>query len=141
MMFKNEQSLRVQRNSIRLSDGDSLHLRKRAGTLLHVYADARPGGESGLLWITEEGCLDDVFVRPGQCHAVRGRGRVVATAWGPLQLRVLSPREVLAQARDQRARERAERSERDGRAMSRDSRGIVTPPSKVAPCGALRAAR
>ncbi len=36
----------------------------------------------GRLWLTEEGCLDDVFLAPGQWYRVRSGGRVVIEAEG-----------------------------------------------------------
>ena len=100
MIFKNDHNVRVQRNRVGLLDGDSLYLRDRPGTELRVHVDehAPAGSRPALLWVTEEGCLDDVFLAPGQCHVVRGRGRVVATAWGALQVRVAGPGELAAEA-------------------------------------------
>lgn len=106
MLFKNDSKLRVQRKRISLLDGDSLYLRASAGTELRVYGDPSPGERPAMLWVTEEGCFEDVFVLPGQCHVVRSRGRVVATSWGVLQVRVASASEVESEARDARRRER-----------------------------------
>lgn len=106
MLFKNDGKLRVERKRISLLDGDSLHLRASAGTELRVYGDPSPCERPAMLWVTEEGCFEDVFVLPGQCHVVRGRGRVVATSWGVLQVRVASAGEVESEARDARRRER-----------------------------------
>lgn len=108
MILRNEQTMRVERNRINLLDGDSLHLCKHVGAELRAYTPpTRDAAERpGLLWITEEGEAEDVFLRPGEAYRLRGEGRVVATAWGALQLRVLSPREVAAEAREARRRER-----------------------------------
>jgi hypothetical protein len=107
MILKNEQTLRVERSRINLFDGDSLHLRKHAGAELRAYTSAEAAERPGMLWITEEGEPQDVFLEPGQAYRLRGQGRAVATAWGPLQLRVVSAREVAAEARELRQRERA----------------------------------
>ena len=45
-------------------------------------AGLRIEARQGRLWLTEEGCLDDVFLRPGQCYRVRSGGRVVIEAEG-----------------------------------------------------------
>ncbi len=108
MIFKNDEQVRVQRQRLALLDGDSLYLRGRAGSQLHVYAEARPEDGPGLLWVTEEGYADDVFLAPGECHVLRGRGLVVATAWGSLQVRVAAPgeaAEALARVGEARARQ------------------------------------
>ena len=107
MILKNEQTLRVERSRITLFDGDSLHLRKHAGAELRAYTSADAAERPGRLWITEEGEPQDVFLEPGQAYRLRGQGRAVATAWGPLQLRVVSAREVAAETRELRQRERA----------------------------------
>ncbi len=106
MILRNDHTLRVERNRISLLDGDSLHLNKHAGAQLRAYTCAEVAERPGLLWITEEGEADDVFLRPGEAYRLRGQGRVVATAWGAVQLRVMSAREVAAEAREARQRER-----------------------------------
>lgn len=35
---------------------------------------------SGIVWITEPGATQDVFLRPGQGHRILGKGRVVVEA-------------------------------------------------------------
>ena len=42
----------------------------------------RVEAREGRLWLTEEGCLDDVFLTPGQWYRVRSGGRVVIEADG-----------------------------------------------------------
>jgi hypothetical protein len=106
MILRNDQTLRVERNRIRLLDGDSLLLSKHAGAQLRAYTCVEAAERPGMLWITEEGEPDDVFLRPGEAYRLRGQGRVVATAWGAVQLRVVSAREVAAEARETRQRER-----------------------------------
>ncbi|MDE2121359.1 MAG: DUF2917 domain-containing protein [Betaproteobacteria bacterium] len=106
MIFKNDSKLRVQRKRISLLDGDTLQLRASAGAELQVSAGATPDERPAMLWVTEEGCFEDVFVLPGQSHVVRGNGRVMATAWGVLQVRVASAAEVESEAHDARRRER-----------------------------------
>lgn len=45
-------------------------------------AGLRIEAREGRLWLTEEGCLDDVFLTPGQWYRVRSGGRVVIEAEG-----------------------------------------------------------
>ena len=106
MILRNDQTLRVERSRISLFDGDSLHLRKHAGAQLRAYTSADAAECPGMLWITEEGEPEDVFLRPGEAYRLRGQGRVVATAWGAVQLRLVSAREVAAEARETRRRGR-----------------------------------
>ena len=106
MILRNDQTLRVERNRIHLLDGDSLHLSRHAGAQLRAYTSAELAERPGMLWITEEGEPEDVFLHPGEAYRLRGQGRVVATAWGAVQLRVVSVREVAAEARETRQRER-----------------------------------
>lgn len=131
MILQNENTLRVQRNRIGLLDGDSLHLRKHAGAELRVDSAVASGATRGLLWITEEGELDDVFLRPGERYRMRGQGRVVATAWGDLQLRLLSARDVA----------REEREEREARQRDRMPQVPRQPTAGLGCGGALGAAR
>lgn len=42
----------------------------------------RVEAREGRLWLTEEGCPDDVFLTPGQWYRVRSGGRVVIEAEG-----------------------------------------------------------
>ncbi|MDE2255137.1 MAG: DUF2917 domain-containing protein [Betaproteobacteria bacterium] len=86
----NTDLLQLRRESISLQAGDSVLLRGARGLRLEAMTSPVPGESFPLLWLTEEGELDDVFLRPGECHVLRGNGRMVATAWGPISLRVLT---------------------------------------------------
>jgi hypothetical protein len=122
MNLKNDKTMRVQRSRISLHDGDSVYLRKHAGAELRVYSCSEAGAPQALLWITEEHEADDVFLRAGECHVLRGNGSVIATAWAGLQLRVVPAGEV--------AREQAELRRRS-RALQRDQR--CDPPRALGP--------
>ncbi len=82
----NDAELAVERRWIALNEGDTLRLRGARG--LRVQVAALAGGEAPLLWLTEEGEIDDVFLRAGDVHTLRRAGRVVASAWAPLRVRV-----------------------------------------------------
>ncbi|MBW4047931.1 MAG: DUF2917 domain-containing protein [Proteobacteria bacterium] len=86
----NTKSLQLRREWISLQAGDSVLLRGARGLRLEATASPVPGEPFPLLWLTEEGELDDVFLRPGDFHVLRGNGSMVATAWGPISLRVLT---------------------------------------------------
>ena len=86
----NTQSLQLHRESITLQAGDSVLLSGARGLRLQATASPFPAEPLPLLWLTEEGEFDDVFLRPGDCHVLRGKGRMVATAWGPIGLRVVA---------------------------------------------------
>ena len=92
----NTRSLQLHRESISLQAGDSVLLRGARGLRLEATAPPFAGGPLPLLWLTEEGELDDVFLHPGDCHVLRGNGRMVATAWGPISLRVLASARIAA---------------------------------------------
>lgn len=89
MQFANGEDLRVERAWIGLQPGDSLVLQHRRGTLLQLAPPPCIGADAPLLWLTEEGLTDDLFLRPGDSYRLLGRGRAVATAWGPVSVRVL----------------------------------------------------
>jgi len=46
---------------------------------------------SGCLWITRDGCLKDVELRPGESYRVEDATRVIVTAFGPGLARVSQP--------------------------------------------------
>jgi Protein of unknown function (DUF2917) len=94
----NTKSLQLRRESISLQAGDSVFLRGARGLRLEATTSPVPGESLPLLWLTEEGELDDVFLRPGDCHVLRGNGRMVATAWGPISLRVLTSARIATPA-------------------------------------------
>ena len=94
----NTQSLQLRRESITLQAGDSVRLRGARGLRLQVMASPFPAEPLPLLWLTEEGEWDDVFLRPGDCHVLRGQGRMVATAWGAIGLRVVAKARMLTPA-------------------------------------------
>lgn len=83
----------LERAWIQLDDGDSLRL--SGARDLRIQASASTGAGAGSraphLWLTESGRSEDVFLRPGDSHRVRGNGRVIATAFGPIRLRVRAP--------------------------------------------------
>lgn len=60
---------------------------QEAVTLEHAPG-ATIGVERGIVWITEEGNLDDFILHAGDAHAVRGAGPVVIQAFQPSSLRV-----------------------------------------------------
>ena len=132
MSLKNDNTVRIQRNRICLHEGDSVYLRRHAGAELRVYGTGEAGAPQALLWITEEHEFDDVFLRPGECHVLRGNGSVIATAWAALLLRVVPASEV---ARERSDGERGLRQEparrRSHAAMPRwpatPARGCVRP--------------
>ena len=82
----NDAELAVERRWIALGEGDTLRLHGAAG--MRVQVEAVSAGEAPLLWLTEEGEADDVFLRAGEVHTLRRAGRVVASAWAPLRVRV-----------------------------------------------------
>ena len=82
----NDGELAVERRWITLNEGDSLRLRGAAGMRVQVAALATAAAP--LLWLTEEGETDDVFLSAGDVHTLRRAGRVVASAWAPLRVRV-----------------------------------------------------
>ena len=86
----NTETLQVQRAWVALQTGDSLLLRGALGLRVEAAAPPCLGRQAPLLWLTEEGEADDVFLRPGESHVLRGRGRMVASAWGPIHLRVVA---------------------------------------------------
>ncbi|NNM64445.1 MAG: DUF2917 domain-containing protein [Burkholderiales bacterium] len=86
----NQDTLQVQRAWVALQTGDSLLLRGAPGLRVEAAAPPCSGQQAPLLWLTEEGEADDVFLRPGESHVLRGRGRTVASAWGPINLRVVA---------------------------------------------------
>ena len=95
MRSGNDADVAVERRWIALNEGDSLRLQRAGGMRVQVAAlstEAAP-----LLWLTEEGEADDVFLRDGEGHTLRGAGCVVASAWAPLRVRV-TPRAALAPA-------------------------------------------
>ncbi len=94
----NTQSLQLHRESITLQAGDSVHLSGARGLRLQVMASPFPAEPLPLLWLTEEGEWDDVFLRPGDCHVLHGQGRMVATAWGSIGLRVVAKARMLTPA-------------------------------------------
>ncbi|OZB43161.1 MAG: hypothetical protein B7X46_13015 [Thiomonas sp. 15-66-11] len=85
----NATPLRLRREWIALQAGDSMLLRGARGLRVEATPSPFPAEPAPLLWLTEEGALDDVFLRPGDSHVLRGNGRVVATAWGPISVRVV----------------------------------------------------
>lgn len=85
----NQKTPQLWREWIALQAGDSLLLRGARGLRVDATLSPFQAGRAPLLWLTEEGELDDVFLRPGDCHVLRGNGRMVATAWGPISLRVV----------------------------------------------------
>ena len=85
----NIRSLQLRREWIALQAGDSMLLRGARGLRVDATLSPFQAGRAPLLWLTEEGELDDVFLRPGDCHVLRGNGCMVATAWGPISLRVV----------------------------------------------------
>lgn len=82
----NDAGMAVERRWITLNEGDSLRLHGVAG--LRVQVAALSTAAVPLLWLTEEGEADDVFLRAGDVHTLRRAGRVVASAWAPLRVRV-----------------------------------------------------
>ncbi|MHB1669272.1 MAG: DUF2917 domain-containing protein [Thiomonas sp.] len=94
----NTDTLQVQRAWVALQTGDSLLLRGALGLRVEAAAPPCPGQNAPLLWLTEEGEPDDVFLRPGESHVLRGRGRMVASAWGPINLRVVAATSPAASA-------------------------------------------
>jgi hypothetical protein len=92
----NTEALQVQRAWVALQTGDSLLLRDALGLRVEAAAPPCLGRQAPLLWLTEEGEADDVFLRPGESHVLRGRGRMVASAWGPINLRVVAATDCVA---------------------------------------------
>jgi hypothetical protein len=92
----NREALQVQRAWVALQTGDSLLLRGALGLRVEATTPPCPGQQAPLLWLTEEGEADDVFLRPGESHVLRGRGRMVASAWGPINLRVVAATDGVA---------------------------------------------
>lgn len=86
----NIEALQVRRAWVELQTGDSLLLRGAFGLRVEAASPPCQGQLAPLLWLTEEGEADDVFLRPGESHVLRGRGRMVASAWGPINLRVVA---------------------------------------------------
>lgn len=82
----------LQRDWTTLHAGDSLILRGARGRLVAVaLAHALPGEPApARIWLTEEGCADDVFLHPGEEYRIVGDGRVALTAWGPARVRLAS---------------------------------------------------
>ncbi len=66
--------MRIDLTAVRLAlpRGAALRLREARGLRIE--------GRCGRLWLTEEGSLDDVFLRDGDAYVVRGNGRVVVGA-------------------------------------------------------------
>ncbi len=95
MRNENDAEVAVERRWIALDEGDTLRLRGACG--LRVQVEALAGAEAPLLWLTEEGEVDDIFLRAGDVHTLRRAGRVVASAWAPLRVRV-APRAAVAKA-------------------------------------------
>ena len=90
MQWTNAGATRVERAWTALEIGDLLVLRGAQGCTVAASAPRHvDAGPPPLLWLTEEGELDDVFLRPGEQHVLRRGGLVVASAWGPIGVRVL----------------------------------------------------
>ncbi|OIQ89541.1 hypothetical protein GALL_285670 [mine drainage metagenome] len=85
----NATPLQLRREWIALQAGDSLLLRGARGLRVEATPSPFPAEQAPLLWLTEEDELGDVFLRPGDSHVLRGNGRMVATAWGPISVRVV----------------------------------------------------
>lgn len=85
----NTKSPQLRREWIVLQPGDSLLLRGARGLRVDAASSPCLAEQAPLLWLTEENERDDVFLRPGDCHVLRSNGRMVATAWGPISLRVV----------------------------------------------------
>lgn len=97
MQWTNASATRVERAWTALEIGDLLVLRGAQGCTVAARAPRDRGdGPQPLLWLTEEGELDDVFLRPGERHVLRRGGLVVASAWGPIGVRVLPAAPVAA---------------------------------------------
>ncbi len=102
MQWTNEGATRIERAWTTLEIGDRLMLRAAQGCTVAAAAPRHvDDGAPPLLWLTEQGEPDDVFLRPGELHVVRRGGLVVASAWGPIDVRVMpaSPAGGTAQPR------------------------------------------
>ncbi len=121
----NQDTLQVQRAWVALQTGDSLLLRGAPGLRVEAAAPPCSGQQAPLLWLTDEGEPDDVFLRPGESHVLRGRGRVVASAWGPINLRVVAATSLATRARvaDPRPIDAHRSAQRMPRSASRPSVG------------------
>ena len=90
MQWTNASAARVERAWTTLEIGDLLVLRGAQGCTVAASAPRHVGeGPPPLLWLTEQGELEDVFLRPGEQHRLRSRGLVVASAWGAVGVRVV----------------------------------------------------
>lgn len=90
MHWTNANSARVERAWTSLEVGDLLMLRGARGCTVEATAPRNAlGGPPPLLWLTEQGELEDVFLRPGERHVLRRDGLVVVGAWGPIGVRVV----------------------------------------------------
>ena len=58
----------------------SLQLPRGATMRLEAVRGLIVLSRSGRLWLTEQGCGEDVFLHAGDCYTVTGRGRVVIEA-------------------------------------------------------------
>ena len=91
MQWTNANATRIERAWTSLEVGDRLVLRGAQGCTVAVSMPRHLGDEPPpLLWLTEQGELDDVFLRPGDRYVLRRNGLVVASAWGPVDVRVVS---------------------------------------------------
>ena len=45
----------------------------------------------GSLWVTRDGCFEDIVLEPGQSYRVEGATRVIVTGFGPSLARVSRP--------------------------------------------------